>query len=97
MLEATRLAAVVLFGALIADGGLTILVLRNGGRELNPFMSLMIGKIGLNEAIVASRGFAIALVAVFSVLNAFSFLIGLLVPTVFFVCCGAYNAIRTRV
>lgn len=97
MFEVAHLITVSLLGVLIADGGFTILILRSGGRELNPFMSLMIGKMGLNEAVIASRVLAISLVAIFWVMNAISFLIGLLVPTVIFVCCGAYSAIRIRI
>jgi hypothetical protein len=96
MFATVQLILVFLLGALIADGVLTTLILRRGGRELNPVMSLLIRRLGIGEAVLASRGAALFLVVVFWRMNIQSFLFGLLVPTLMIVFCGAYSLLRVR-
>jgi hypothetical protein len=95
MLQSGSILSGILILALVADGALTIKVLKQGGRELNPVLSFMIRKLGLCRAMITSRGFAVGLVAVFWIEQQASFLFGLLIPTVIFVACSAYSLVRS--
>jgi hypothetical protein len=96
MLQGNLILTSILFVLLVADGVLTIRTLEHGGRELNPVLSFMIREFGLGPAIVASRGFALGLIVIFCIAKQTTFLVGLLVPTVVFVACGAYSLVRSE-
>jgi hypothetical protein len=46
---------ILLCVTVIADGVLTYLILKQGGRELNAFMAQIMDKIGMMQTIVLSR------------------------------------------
>jgi hypothetical protein len=94
MPQGNLILASILFVLLVADGAITIRILKHGGRELNPVLSFMIREFGLGRAIVTSRGFALGLIAIFSIANQTTFLVGLLVPTLVFVGCSAVSLVR---
>ena len=58
------IALLILFGALqIADGYTTYKILSAGGKELNPFMRLIMDKLGMVQGLVLMKLLAVALVA----------------------------------
>lgn len=55
--------ALLVFIALqIADAGLTVVIIRAGGRELNPAVRVLIERLGLVPGLVAAKALLIALV-----------------------------------
>lgn len=59
------IALILLFAALqVSDAVLTLLILRDGGRELNPIMRWLMDKIGIVPALVWVKLGLVAAVAV---------------------------------
>ncbi len=63
--------ACILIGADALD---TVMVLKEGGRELNPFMRSMISKLGATEALLLSHGLFVAFMwAIYGYLSGYFF------------------------